>query len=189
MDFDREDDARTGRTARARLPWIGLGLLPVAALALGTLAHAADGAGDAGAGFLAAGRAAAAAQNPDGKRIYDTYCAACHQANGEGTDVYPPLAGSEWVNGDEGRMIRVLLTGLTGEIEVAGTTFSGLMPGWGAALSDAELAAVATYVRSSWGNEAPAVAPETVARIRAATASRTAPWTAAELAGLSSSGQ
>ena len=121
-------------------------------------------------------------QPPDGKLVYATTCGACHQADGLGLpDVYPPLAESEWVTGDEDRLIRVVLQGLTGEIEVAGEPFSGAMPAWGPSLDDAQVAAVLTYIRQSWGNAAPAVTSATVARVRRATAARTTPWTAKEL--------
>ena len=121
-------------------------------------------------------------QPPDGKQVYATTCAACHQLDGTGlTDVYPPLAESEWVTGDEDRLIRIVLHGLTGEIEVGGEIFSGLMPAWGPSLDDAQVAAVLTYVRKSWGNAATPVVPATVARVRRATASRTTPWMAKEL--------
>lgn len=124
----------------------------------------------------------APAQAADGRRVYTTTCGACHQPAGEGTEAYPPLAGSEWVTGDEGRLARVILHGLTGDIEVAGTMYAGVMPGWGVMFKDEEIAAVMTYIRSSWGNSAPAVRAETVARVRQESAGRTAPWTAAELA-------
>ena len=125
----------------------------------------------------------AAAQGPDGKVVYSTTCAACHQATGEGVEgTYPPLAGSEIVNGDEAKVIRIVLHGLTGPVEVAGETYSGMMPPWGGVLKDPELAAVLTYVRGAWGNKAAPITTAKVAAIRAATASRTTPWTAAELA-------
>jgi cbb3-type cytochrome c oxidase subunit III len=127
--------------------------------------------------------AQAPAQGPDGKVVYSTTCAACHQATGEGVEgTYPPLAGSEIVNGDEAKVVRIVLHGLTGPVEVAGETYSGMMPPWGGVLKDPELAAVLTYVRSAWGNKAAPVTVSKVAAIRAATASRTTPWTAAELA-------
>ena len=125
----------------------------------------------------------AAAQGPDGKVVYSTTCAACHQATGEGVEgTYPPLAGSEIVNGDENKVIRIVLNGLTGPVEVAGETYSGMMPPWGGVLKDPEIAAVLTYVRSTWGNKGAPITTAKVAAIRAATASRTTPWTAAELA-------
>jgi mono/diheme cytochrome c family protein len=133
-----------------------------------------------------AANAAAAAgteQLPDGKQVFSTTCAACHQATGEGVPgVYPPLAGSEWVTGDEAKVIRILLHGVTGPIEVAGETFNSMMPPWGATLKDADIAAVLTYARSTWGNKGAPITAAKVASIRAATASRTTPWTTAELA-------
>jgi len=127
--------------------------------------------------------AAAKEQLPDGKQVFSTTCAACHQATGEGVPgVYPPLAGSEWVNGEEAKVVRIVLNGVTGPIEVAGETFNSMMPPWGPTLKDADIAAVLTYVRSTWGNKGAPVTAATVASIRAATASRTTPWTAAELA-------
>ena len=131
----------------------------------------------------AAKTVAAKEQLPDGKQVYSTTCAACHQVSGEGTaGVFPPLAGSEWVNGDDAKVVRILLHGVTGPIEVAGETYNGMMPPWGGTLKDADIAAVLTYVRSAWGNKAAPVTAAKVASIRAATSSRTAPWTAAELA-------
>lgn len=139
---------------------------------------------------LAAAAAPPAAPAPDGRQIFSTNCASCHQASGEGVEgTYPPLAGSEWVTGGEERIVRILLHGLSGPVDVAGETYSGAMPPWGGALSDAEIAAVTTYVRSSWGNKAPPIAPATVARVRAATAARKAPWTAAELQAVASGGK
>lgn len=118
-----------------------------------------------------------------GAQVYGAVCAACHQPSGEGNgETYPPLAGSSWVTGDERRLVRVVLHGLTGEIDVEGQTYAGAMPPWGPTLKDEEIAAVATYVRNSWGNKAAAVATATVAQLRAAHKARTAPWTAAELA-------
>ena len=120
---------------------------------------------------------------PDGKKIFSTTCAACHQASGEGVEgTYPPLAGSEWVADNEARIVRIILQGLTGPVEVAGQTFAGAMPAWGGVLKDAEIAAVATYVRSAWGNNAAAITGATVTSIRAATKARATPWTAAEMA-------
>lgn len=137
-------------------------------------------------GYDAMNGAAAAdtngASDPDGRAVYVARCAACHMPTGDGiAGAFPPLAGSEWVLGDERVLVRVVLHGLTGEIEVAGEPYAGLMPPLGSVLSDAEIAAVASYVRGSWGNEAGPVTEATVARERAATAGRATPWTAAEL--------
>jgi cbb3-type cytochrome c oxidase subunit III len=138
-------------------------------------------------GFVTAASVAmatnAGAQSPDGKTVYSTTCAACHQATGEGVEgTYPPLANSEWVNGDDAKVVRIVLHGLTGPVEVAGETYAGMMPPWGGVLKDPDIAAVLTYVRSSWGNKAAPITTAKVAAIRAGTTSRAAPWTAAELA-------
>ena len=139
-----------------------------------------------GAAALLAARGPAATGAPPqqrtGQQIFAGTCAACHQAQGEGTEVYPPLANSEYVTGPEARLVRILLHGLTGEIEIEGQMYNGLMPGWAPTLNDAEVAAVATYIRASWGNQAPPVTAATVAQLRAAYATRTTPWTLAELA-------
>ena len=116
-----------------------------------------------------------------GAQIFASTCAACHQAQGEGTDRYPPLAGSEWVQGDESRVVRIILHGLIGDVEVQGQVYNGAMPAWGPSLSDAEIAAVATYIRSSFGNQALPITAATVAAARAAHAGRTTPWTIPEL--------
>lgn len=120
-----------------------------------------------------------------GERLYNSQCSACHQGNGGGVPgAFPPLAGSAWVMGDEHRMIKILLNGLTGPIEVEGNSYNGNMPAFGeggAGWSDAQIAHVATYVRASWGNGASEVTEETVAEVRAETAGKSGPWTGAEI--------
>ena len=117
-----------------------------------------------------------------GKRVFDMTCVTCHQANGLGVPgQYPPLVGSEWAQGSEERAIRIVLHGLNGPITVEGKEFNNVMAPLGAALKDEQIANALSYVRASWGNTAPEVQPETVAKVRADTASRTSFWTAAEL--------
>lgn len=121
-------------------------------------------------------------QPGEGARIYAQTCSACHQADGSGTPgIFPPLVGTEWVTGSEDRLIRILLHGVTGDIEVEGEIYNGAMPTWGPMFTDEDLAAVATYVRQAWGNKAAPVTAATVARVRTQYASRTTPWTAVEL--------
>ncbi|HVO35453.1 MAG TPA: cytochrome c [Gemmatimonadales bacterium] len=124
-----------------------------------------------------------AAQEPvDGGAVFSGRCAACHQATGLGLPgAFPPLAGSEYVNGDPARLARLVLRGLTGPVTVAGAQFNGAMPAWADQLKDGEVAAVLTYVRSHFGNSAGPVSKDIVAEARAATASRTTPWTIVEL--------
>ena len=127
--------------------------------------------------------AAAPALPVDGAKVFATTCAACHQVSGDGLeDKYPPLNGSEWVTGDEAKLVRIIMHGLTGPVDVAGQTFDGAMPAWGVVLKDPEIAAVATYVRSAWGNKAAPITVSTVTAIRSATKTRTTPWTAPEIA-------
>lgn len=133
---------------------------------------------------VAAGTHAAltALQVQDGEQIYNARCMSCHQANGQGVGKsFPPLVDTEWVTGDKGRLIRVLLDGLSGAIEVNGTNYSGTMPPWRSALDDEEIAEVATYIRTSWGNDASEITADEVERVREATEGRKNPWTADEL--------
>ena len=120
----------------------------------------------------AAGAAGAAA---NGKQVFTVNCVACHQATGKGLPgVFPPLDGSEWVAGDERIVANILLHGINGEITVAGNSFKGAMPSFHQ-LSDAELAAVASYVRSEWSNKATPIKAEVFATERKANP-RTTPF-------------
>lgn len=90
-----------------------------------------------------------------GGMVYKRNCQACHQPDGQGLGAaFPPLAGSEWVKGSPERLSAIVLYGVSGEIEVQGKTYRGAMPSFQGKLSPEELAAVASYVRGSWGNEA-----------------------------------
>lgn len=117
-----------------------------------------------------------------GEKHFALVCAACHQPHGGGLPaVAPPLLGSDWVHGPPERLARIVLHGLYGPIEVNGQSWNLHMPGFGAALDDAQIAAVLTYVRRAWGNRAPPVSPDLVAAVRQATAGRELAWTAEEL--------
>jgi hypothetical protein len=69
---------------------------------------------------------------------------------------------------------------MVGPIEVAGVPYNGVMPGF-ANLSDEELAAVLTYIRQAWSNDAPAISPAAVAEVRSDVGPRPAPWNSVEL--------
>lgn len=117
-----------------------------------------------------------------GQELYTARCQVCHQPTGAGMPgVFPPLIGAERVLGPPAGLVLILLHGLTGPITVSGQQFNGAMPAWQDVMSDAEIAAVATFIRQWETNQAPPVSPELVTALRAATASRTTPWTSAEL--------
>lgn len=101
-----------------------------------------------------------------GAKTYYTYCSACHQKNGGGaTGRFPPVANTDWVTGDKERLIKIILEGMEGSIQVHGETYNGVMPQH-SFLSDKEIADVLTYIRSNFGNEASAINPEEVEEIR-----------------------
>lgn len=120
----------------------------------------------------------AAALLAKGKAIYsrEGYCITCHQADGRGLPAsgFPPLAGTPWVTGSPERLVKLLLHGLMGPITVNGQDYAGLVPmtPFGRLLNDEEIAAVASYIRQSFGNRASPIPPAQVSQIRAATAGK-----------------
>lgn len=123
---------------------------------------------------LAAGPAAAfAAETPtgSGSALFTANCAACHQATGEGIKgIFPPLAKSDYLMADKERSIRIALQGTSGPMTVNGVEYQGVMPA-PTQLDDAQVAAILTHVRSSWGNTGDAVTAAEVAKVRVALAS------------------
>lgn len=119
----------------------------------------------------------------DGGQLFTQYCSACHGTDGKGATggAFPPLAGSPWVEGDPDRAVNVVLFGLHGPVNVAGKVYNLEMPPQGAVLPDDQIAAILTFVRSSWGNQAGPVTPELVKNLRAANRERTTMWTAEEI--------
>lgn len=98
---------------------------------------------------------AAAQAPPDGAALFAGNCAACHQAKGQGIPgAFPALAGDKFVVGEPGAVAATVLNGRGG------------MPSFRDVLSDAQLAAVVSYVRGSWGNGAPAIPPAVFAAAR-----------------------
>ena len=92
-----------------------------------------------------------------GAVLYNKYCATCHMANGKGDGSrFPPIAGSDWVTGDQTKLIDVVMNGLTGPIEVNGKPFGGTMPAVDY-LEDEEIAQLLTYVRKEFGNNSPPI--------------------------------
>ena len=123
-----------------------------------------------------------------GKKAYASACVTCHQATGLGVPgTYPPLAGSEWAQGNEERVIRIVLHGLSGPIEVHGHTFNGAMPAFGKVVgggynwNEEKLAQVLTYVRQEWGNKAAPITKDKVVEILEKEKARAKAWSQAEL--------
>jgi|GEM_PF-228675 len=111
----------------------------------------------------------ASASLTHGRTIYENVCGTCHGSDGLGkANQAPPLAGSEWVAKDVVSLARVPLLGLNGPITVAGQGWNLGMAPMGAGLSDADLAAVLSYLRTSWGNQSPPVSEEDAKAARAA---------------------
>jgi mono/diheme cytochrome c family protein/glucose/arabinose dehydrogenase len=122
-----------------------------------------------------------------GAAIYTELCFSCHGDDGRGqplsgapagTLMAPSLSGSPRVNGHRDYVINALVHGLTGPVD--GASYSQVMVPMGAS-TDEWIASIATYVRASFGNGGGLVTAADVARVRATTAGRSAPWTAADL--------
>jgi mono/diheme cytochrome c family protein len=134
----------------------------------------------------AAGGGGAAAEGPSEVELGQTYfqqnCQVCHQATGSGLPgTYPPLAGSEFVNGGSRRLGMILLKGLQGPVTVEGHDFNGAMPAWGTTLTDKKIAAILTYVRQAFGNKAGPITVEQIADARKEFASHADAWHAQDI--------
>jgi len=106
----------------------------------------------------------------EGSILYDTYCASCHQRDGKGdNNRFPPLVDSEWVSGDEERLINIVLNGYQGEISVNGKSYSGIMPA-NTHLDDHAIASILTYIRSRFARKTDQVSELQVSKVRKATA-------------------
>lgn len=119
-----------------------------------------------------------------GKAVYVQNCVACHQADGGGlAGLYPPLVASNWVQDNPERLIKLVLSGLQGEVVVNGVTYNNAMTAFGPSLNDEKIAAVLTYIRTSpdYNNNSFAVEPALVASVRADYGSRSEAWTQPEL--------
>jgi mono/diheme cytochrome c family protein len=107
------------------------------------------------------------AQMADGARIYKGACIACHEADGSGAPrIYPPLPGNANLqSADPSSTLRIILDGAQ-TVTTPRAPNAGSMPAYAAKLTDGEIADVASYIRNSWGNAAPQVTAEQVAKAR-----------------------
>jgi mono/diheme cytochrome c family protein len=111
-----------------------------------------------------------------GKEIYGRLCVACHQPDGRGREgLAPSLVGSPFVTGRAGIMARIVIHGKEGQ---------AMMPPLGT-LPDAEIAAVLTFVRRSFGHTASTVDVDLVREVRGSALGRERPWTEPELRAIS----
>ncbi|HET7560842.1 MAG TPA: cbb3-type cytochrome c oxidase subunit II [Rhodanobacteraceae bacterium] len=103
-----------------------------------------------------------------GKALFDSTCAACHQATGEGIPgAFPPLKGNAAVDdADPTLHLHTILHGAQG-VTIGGVKYSSVMPEFGSQLSDTDVANIANYERSAWGNHAKHVTPAEAAAVRA----------------------
>jgi mono/diheme cytochrome c family protein/glucose/arabinose dehydrogenase len=108
-----------------------------------------------------------------GQKLYtkEGYCTTCHQSNGKGlpSSGFPPLSNSIWVTGNQERLIKLVLKGIMGPMELNGVKYAGQVPmtPYGGLMSDKEIASVLTYIRNSFGNKATTIDPEKVKEVRA----------------------
>ena len=106
-------------------------------------------------------------QLSEGGKLFNIFCSVCHQRDGLGNERFPPLDHSEWVTGDKTRLINVVLQGLKGEIIVKEKSYTNTMPKLDM-ITDDEISKILTYIRQNFGNNASAIGPEEVAKVRKA---------------------
>jgi mono/diheme cytochrome c family protein/glucose/arabinose dehydrogenase len=115
-----------------------------------------------------------------GKKIYNV-CKTCHQVDGLGLPpTHPPLVDSPFVLDDKGKLIKIMLHGLSGPITIDGKHYDESMPP-APIRNDYDIAAVMTYIRQAWGNDAGAISPQEVHSMREKYKGRRSMWTAEEL--------
>lgn len=104
-----------------------------------------------------------------GEVLFNGTCSVCHQNNGQGlANVFPPLAQSDFLNGNPNRAIEAVLNGIQGPITVNGEQYNSVMPPM-SQLNDDEIANILTYVLNSWKNKGGSISAELVAQTRATT--------------------
>jgi mono/diheme cytochrome c family protein len=117
-----------------------------------------------------------------GRIRFETHCAGCHLNEGPYMmGEAPPLEGSSWVAGPENRVIKIVLHGLHGPIEVRSQSYNQEMPGFAPILTDADIASLLSYVRRRFGGASTPTSEAAVTQIRAANQGRTQYWTVLEL--------
>ncbi len=102
-----------------------------------------------------------------GQDVYNKYCLICHQSNGSGVPgLNSPLIRTEYVLGDENRLLKIILNGSADGLELNNSEYANVMPSF-RALSDEQIAEVGTYIRNSFGNNASPIDAQDVKEVRA----------------------
>ena len=102
----------------------------------------------------------------DGITIYKKHCMECHQENGEGVpNIYPTLQNAEWVGADKDHLVEIIINGMTKEIVVNGIKYEDEMPK-ADYLTNKEIAAVLTYIRTNFAKINDPISEVDVARTR-----------------------
>jgi nitrite reductase (NO-forming) len=101
-----------------------------------------------------------------GKEVYTNFCMSCHMADGNGTEIYPPVAKTDYLKKPAKTLINIILQGQSGEIVVNKKKYDALMPAQ-AYLTDEQIADVLNYIRNSLGNKIPGtITPQQVNALR-----------------------
>jgi cytochrome c551 len=88
-----------------------------------------------------------------GEQLYALHCANCHQKNGKGLGLlYPPLDSSDYLTKYPDSVLCIIRNGVSGDLVVNGKIFNQPMPSF-PALTDIEIAQLATYIHNSWSNQ------------------------------------
>jgi mono/diheme cytochrome c family protein len=142
------------------IAFLDMALIPPAAVG-------STGVGMAGAERAAPSQSALQASTARGKQVYLQQCLACHMATAVGVEgMNPPLIKTKFVLGDKPTLVKIVLNGMKGNVDIDGDTYHGVMAPH-SDLTDLQIADVLTYVRNSFGNKASAVTPAQVKAIRA----------------------
>jgi len=118
-----------------------------------------------------------------GETLFKMFCIGCHGPQGEGLTNIAPTLHSDWVSGDQEVLVKVLLQGLQGEIEINGELqhFEAPMPAFGAALGDGEIASILSYIRKTWTDAETDITAEFVQEVRNGEEGVVGPYEAGDL--------
>ncbi len=101
-----------------------------------------------------------------GKEVYESYCVTCHMPDGAGTEIFPPVAKTDYLKKPVKTLVNIILLGQSGEITVNKKKYDALMPPQ-PYLGDEQIADVLNFIRNRMGNKVPGViTPEQVKAFR-----------------------